>query len=219
MSNTANIKLVLIGNIDTKQIVTEFTALKNDQMKNDSHLIFEKICSQGKSNYNNRNKIQLNQGYAYFIIYPLNRLYFVVCESSYPERVVWDMIDLIDKDNIFLLTTEKGDLNANGKQLLKNIIDKYQDMSKVNRIHEINSDLSEIKDEMHNNIKKASDNILNVQELDDKAYKIKLNADSFKTDARRLERVSWWQNCKWTLILIAIVVVLLLIFVVPYFWK
>jgi len=219
MSNAANIKLVLIGNIDTKQIITEFTAVKNDQMKNDSHLIFDKICNQEKSNYNNRNKIQLNQGYAYFITYPLNRLYFVVTESSYPERVVWDMIELIDKDNIFLLTTEKGDLNANGKQTLKNIIEKYQDMSKVNRIHEINNDLSEIKDEMHTNIKKASDNILNVQELDDKAYKIKLNADSFKNDSRKLERISWWQNCKWTLILIALVVVLLLIFVVPYFWK
>ncbi len=219
MSNASNIKLVLIGNIDSKQIITEFTGVKNDQMKNDSHSIFSKICSQGNPNYNSRKKIQLNQGWAYFVTYPLNRLYFVVTESSYPERVVWDMIDVIDKENIFLLTTDKGDLNANGKQSLKTIIDKYQDMSKVNRIHEINSDISEIRDDMHNNIKKATDNILNVQELDDKAYKIKLNAESFKTDAKRLERISWWQNCKWTIILVAIVVVLLLIFVLPYVWK
>lgn len=217
MSNQANIKLVLVGNTDSKQIMTEFTSVKNDQMKNDSHLIFNKIC-QGKANFNHRNKIQLNQGYAYFITYPDNRLYFVVAEPAYSERVVWDMIDTIDKENIFLLVNDKGEFNANGKQALKAIIDKYQDISKVNKINEINDDLSEIRDEMHNNIKKASDNILNVQELDDKAYKIKLNAVSFKTDAKRLERISWWQNCKWTLILIALVVVLLLIFVVPRFW-
>jgi len=219
MSNQPNIKLVLIGNLDTKQIITEYTTIKNEQIKNDSHLIFDKISNQGKFNYNHRNKIQLSQGYAYFINYPLNRLYFVVTEPAYQERAVWDMIETIDKDNIFLLVTEKGDLNASGKQSLKTIIDKYQDISKVNKIKEINDDISDLKDEMHENIKKASDNILNVQELDEKAFKIKLNADSFKSDARKLERVTWWQNCKWTLILIAIVVVLLLIFVGPHIWN
>jgi hypothetical protein len=71
---------------------------------------------------------------------------------------------------------------------------------------------------MHENIKIASVNLLNVQELDDKAFKIKLNADSFKNDSRKLERVTWWQNLKWTLILVAIIVILLIIFVGPRIW-
>lgn len=219
MSNSSNIKFVFIGNLETKQIITEFIVIKNDQTKNDSNLIFNKISSSGRLNYNERNKLQLNNGYGYFINYPTSRFYLVVAEPSYPERTVFEMIDNIDKENVFLLTTEKGDLNPSGKQSLKAIVDKYQDINKVNKIKELNEDVNQIKSDMSQNIKKVTDNILKVQDLDEKAYKIRLNADSFKNDAKKLERITCWQNCKWTIILVSVVVILLLIFVVPYIWK
>jgi hypothetical protein len=216
MSNTPNIKFILIGNIDTKQVVAEFISMKNDQMKNDSKLIFQKICSSpAKSNFHNRNKIQMSSGYAYFLTYPENKFYLVIAESSYPERIVYEMIEDIDRDNIFLLTTEKGELNASGKQSLKAIVDKYQEINKVNRISEINSDIDEVKLDMQQNIKKATDNLIKVQDLDEKAYKIKLNADSFKNNAKELERKTCLENWKWTFIIGGIVVGLFLIFVVP----
>lgn len=216
MSANPNIKFVLIGNMDSKQIVTEYTAIKNDQMKNESKLIFNKICdSPAKTNFYNRNKIQTSSGYTYFITCPENRFYLIIAESSYPERIVYEMIEEINKDNIFLLTTEKGELNAQGKQSLKALVDKYQEINKVNRISEINDDIDEVKLEMHQNIKKATDNLVKVDDLDKKAYNIKLNADSFKNNAKELERKSCLQNWKWTFILIGIVVALLLIFIVP----
>jgi len=216
MSNTPNIKFILIGNIDTKQIVTEFVSTKNDQMKNESRLIYQKICSSpAKSNFHNRNKIQISSGHAYFLTYPENKFYLVIAESSYPERIVYEMIEKIDNDNIFLLTTEKGELNATGKQSLKSIVEKYQEINKVNRISEINDDINEVKLDMNINIKKATDNLIKVQDLDEKAYKIKLNADSFKNNASELKKKTCIENWKWTLILGGLVFILLLIFVIP----
>lgn len=216
MSNTPNIKFILIGNIDTKQVIAEFVSVKNDQMKTDSKLIFQKICSSpAKSNFKNRNKIQMSSGYSYFLTYPENRFYLVIAESSYPERIVYEMIEDIDRDNISLLTTEKGELNASGKQSLKVIVDKYQEINKVNRISEINADIDEVKLDMQINIRKATDNLIKVEDLDDKAYKIKLNADSFKNNAKTLERKSCLENWKWTFILGGIVVALCLIFIIP----
>ena len=127
----------------------------------------------------------------------------------------YEMIEEIEKDNIFLLTTEKGELNAAGKQSLKNLVDKYQEINKVNRISEINDDINEVKLDMSENIRKATDNLVKVQDLDDKAYNIRLNADSFKNNAKTLERQTCLQNWKWTMILVGLIVVLLLIFVIP----
>ena len=107
----------------------------------------------------------------------------------------------MDKDNIFLLTTDKGELNSSGKQMLKVLIDKYQDLKNVNKIQAINDDVESIKTDMSLNIKNMVTNISNVQDLEEKASRIKLNADSFKKDAVKLERMTCWQNFKWTIIL------------------
>ena len=213
MSITQNIKFVLIGNTETKQIITEFITVKIEKVRDDSRLIFQKICiSEAKNKFFDRKKIQMPSGYAYFIIYPENKAYCVVAESSYPERLVFELIETIDKENIFLLTTDKGELNATGKQSLKIIVDKYQE---INQIQEINNDIDIVKKDMQENIKKATDNFVKVQDLDEKAFKIKLNADSFRNDAQKLERTTCIQNWKWTIILLLIILILLSIFIFP----
>lgn len=217
MSLAPNIKFVLIGNTDKNQIVTEFVTVKIDKIRDDSRLIFQKICgNETKNKFYDRKKIQMTSGYAYFITYPENKAYCVVAESSYPERFVFEMIENIEKDNIFLLTNEKGELNANGKQLLKQIVEKYQEINKVNKIQEINNDIDIVKRDMQENIKKTTDNIVKVKDLDEKAFKIKLNADSFKNDSKKLERTTCIQNWKWTIILILVVIILLSIFIFPH---
>ena len=216
MSISPNIKFILIGNIDTKQIITEFSTIKNDKMKTNSNLIFKKMSSQPeKIIFHQRTKLGVDFGHLYFSVYPENKFYLVVAESSYPERIVYDLIEEIEKDNIFLLTTEKGELNASGKQSLKNLVDKYQEINKVNQISAINDDIDEVKLDMRENIRKATDNINKVEDLDEKSNRIRLNADSFKNNAKKLERQSCLQNWKWTAILVGLVLVILLIIIVP----
>ena len=186
-------------------------------MKNECKQIFQKICSNTKSTkFHERFSLKLSSGYVYFIVYPENKFYLSVAESSYPERIVYDLIEEIEKDNIFLLTTEKGELNATGKQSLKNLVDKYQEINKVNNIRAINDDIDEVKLDMRENIRKATDNLVKVEDLDEKSNRIKLNADSFKNNAKTLERQTCLQNWKWTFILVGLVSVILLIIIIPY---
>lgn len=210
-----NIKYLLMGNTSNTQIITEFQISKNAQTQIEAKQIFEKISKLSEKKIDQRNKIQGNQGNYFFTVSTPNIFYLVNTDPSYPERHVFEMIENINKDHIPLMVTDKGELNANGRQLLKLIIERFQDIKKVNNISDVESDVNEIKLEMKENIRKIVNNVDNAKELDSKASRIKDNADIFKKDAKALERTTWWQNCKLTIIIGVIVVGVVLIIVLP----
>jgi len=219
MSNLNNLKLVLIGDSDSKQIISEIFTFKNNQLKKESHLLFDKICNKGKYTFNNRNKIHLSQGYAFFIIYPINRLYFIVTDINYPEKMVWDLIDTIDKDNIFLLINEKGELNSSGKQALMTLIDQYEDFDSENNYKENDDNLQNINIEKKTENKKDNNNFMKNKRLDDNAYVNMLKDDFYKNVSKRNQLISCLQYFKWKIILIFLGIIFVLVFVIPYFWK
>jgi flagellar basal body-associated protein FliL len=57
-------------------------------------------------------------------------------------------------------------------------------------------------------------NLEDAKDLEDKSNKIKEGADIFQKEAGKVKRATWWQNCKWLIILI-IVIVLLLVIILP----
>ena len=219
MTTFSNIKYILIGNLANKQILTEFTITNNDQIKNESYQIFDKLCTNNKIHYNTRNKIQSYYGYMYFICSPPNRFYFAIAEPSFPERLIFEMIENIDNDNLFLLITEKGELNQIGRQSLKNIVDKFQDMRNLSKIQHLNEDVNFMKEDVSRNVKNVIDNIANVQELEVKSNRIKLNSDSFKREAIILQKKTFCSRFKWMIIFVFLILGIVLLFLLPLFYK
>jgi hypothetical protein len=216
MSNT-NIKLVIIGNSENKRIITEYIAVENNEIKNEIHSIFDILFNKNKAYFNNKNKVKLDHGYAYFIVYPINRIYFIVTEINYPEKIVWDLIDTIDRENIYLLITENGDLDLEGEQALKSIIDSYQDIDKLYKLNKFDKfkDFQYLKNNSNNN-RIDKNNIEIKQELDNNAY-LKIFENGLKNENKRLLKVNYWKENRWLVIIITLVVILLFIFVIPYF--
>ena len=68
---------------------------------------------------------------------------------------------------------------------------------------------------MNENIRNMVSNVEDVQELDNKAIKIKDNSDLYKKNSVNLKRITWWKNFKLTIIIVSIIIALVLIIVLP----
>jgi vesicle-associated membrane protein 7 len=213
------LKYILIGNSNTVQMITEFVNVKSTQTQAEAKQIFEKLCKSGDKRTDERNKIQGKQGNYYFTISAPNIFYLILADASYPERLIFQLIDCANKDHIPLLVNDTGELNANGRQMLKTLVDQYQDEKNFSKISEIQSDVDDIKIDLNQNIKKLVTNLDDVKNLEDRSNKIKLNAKDYKTNAHELERVTWCQNAKLTLIIIGAAVLVFLIIFLPIILK
>jgi vesicle-associated membrane protein 7 len=215
--NGPNIKYVLLGNTSTGVIMAELVVTKNQQTQIEAKQIFEKMSKLTDKRVDERGKIQGKNNETYYFTHITPTVFvLLLAASTYQERHAFELIDTINKDNVHLLVeTRSGELNGSGKQTLKAIVDKYQDVKNISAIQAIENDVKDIQLEMNTNIRKIVTNVEDVKQLDHKAEKIKQGADTFKRDAKTLERVTWWQNFKLTIIIATIVVGLILIIVLP----
>jgi hypothetical protein len=203
-----------MGNITNQKIVTEHIIVKNSQIQTEAKQIFERVAKNKENKIDERNKIQSNYGNYYFTISAPNIFYLIQTELSYSERHVFDLIDQLNKDKIVLFINEHGELNSTGKQNLKNIVEKYQEVSNSS-ISKLESTVNDIKIDLNINLKRMVTNVEHTKNLDCKAGKLKENSDLFKKDAKKLERMTWCQNCKWTIIIVIIVIAVVLAIVLP----
>jgi hypothetical protein len=213
MQAQPNIKYLLIGNTDTVKIITEFIVIKNPQTQTEAKQIFEKLSKVSEKKIDERNKIQGSQGNYYFTITSPNYFYLCLVDPSFPERKVFELIESINKDHVPLMINDKGELNASGRQILKGLVDKFQILN--GKISDVHNDVNEIQLEMKDNIKKIISNVDDARKLQETSDRIKLNSSEYKKNAKDLERATWWQNCKLTIIIASVVIVLLLVIVLP----
>ena len=212
--NPSNIKYLLIGNTDTIKIITEYVVVRTSQTQMETKQIFEKLSKSQEKKIDERNKIQSNQGNYYFTICRPNVFFLLLVEMNYSERKVFELIENICNDKIPQMVNDKGELNGSGRQLLKQIVDKYQDGN--SRLSDVSYDVNEIQLEMKDNIKKVLTNVEDAKKLQESSDRIKLNSNGYKKNAKSLERATWWQNCKLNIIIGSVVVGLLLIIIIPF---
>ena len=209
------IKYVLIGDPGTNKIITEFSASGvNSNVKKEINRIFSKLTKIPNRNYDERNKITAKEENYYFIYKKPNFLFVVLAISEYPERYVFELIDKIVEDNIpSMINDETKELNPTGRQALKDLVNKYQDVKNINKIAEIQEDVNAIKVDMKKNITKMVESVENVNELQNKSEQLKLETQDYKNNSVTLRKLTWWQNAKLWIIIIGVVLILVLIIV------
>jgi vesicle-associated membrane protein 7 len=217
MSKNQNIKNLIIGNIDTDQIITEYSLNSSSESNKEIKKLFNKML-QKKQNLNvgGRNKINSNDQCYYYTILS-NYLYLMLVKENYPERIVYKLIDKIEEDKIPLMINEKtNQLNSNGNQLLKKLIEEYQDLTKVDKIKDIQNDINDIKGDLKKGINKMVENVENVQNLEVKADNLKENAKVFHKKSEEVKRKSFWMNCKFWVIIFGIFLILIAVFILSF---
>ena len=209
------IKYVLIGDPGTNKIITEFSASGvNSNVKKEINRIFSKLTKIPNRNYDERNKITAKEENYYFIYKKPNFLFVVLAISEYPERYVFELIEKIVEDNIpSMINDETKELNPTGRQALKDLVNKYQDVKNINKIAEIQEDVNSLKVDMKKNIAKMVESVENVNELQNKSEQLKLETQDYKDNSVTLRKLTWWQNAKLWIIIIGVVLILVLIIV------
>ena len=217
MSKNQNIKNLIIGNIDTDQIITEYSLNSSSESNKEIKKLFNKML-QKKQNLNvgGRNKINSNEQCYYYTVLS-KHLYLILVIENYPERIVYQLIDKIQEEKIPLMINEKtNQLNSNGKESLKKLIEEYQDLTKVDKIKEIQSDINYIKSDLKEGITKMVESVEDTQKLEIKADNLKQNAKVFNKKSEDIKRKSFWMNCKFWVIIIGVFLILIAIFILSF---
>ena len=215
MDDKMPIKYVLIGDSATVKIITEFSSGNVDpKKKKEINRIFNKLAKLPNKKYDERNKITSKEENYYFMNVKPNYLFIILVNNQYQERYAFELIAKIMEENIpTMINDETGELNPSGRQALKELVNKYQDIKSINKIAEIQSGVDSLKVDMKKNITKMVESVDNVNELQNKSEQLKLETEDYKKTSVEIRKLTWWQNCKLWVIIIGIVLLLVLIIV------
>ena len=215
MDDKNPIKYVLIGDSSTMKIITEYSSGNVEaKTKKEINRIFNKLAKLPNKKYDERNKITSKEENYYFINIKPNILFIILANNQYPERYVFELISKIIEDNIpTMINDETRELNPTGRQALKELVNKYQDIKNINKIAEIQKDVDSLKIDMKKNINKMVESVENVNDLQNKSEQLKLESEDYKKTSVEIRKVTWWQNCKLWAIIAGIVILIVLIIV------
>ena len=215
MDDKMPIKYVLIGDSATVKIITEFSSGNVDpKKKKEINRIFNKLAKLPNKKYDERNKIASKDENYYFINIKPDLLFIILANATYPERYVFELVSKIVEENIpTMINDETQELNPTGRQALKDLVDKYQDIKNISKIAEIQKDVDELKVDMKKNITKMVESVDDVKDLQNKSEQLKLESQDYKDNSVTLRKITWWQNFKLWIILIGVILVIVLIII------
>ena len=213
------IKYVLIGEASSLKIITEFTSGNpNQKTKKEINRIFNKLAKLPNKKYDERNKIASKDENYYFINIKPDLLFIILANAAYQERYVFELVSKIVEENIpTMINDETRELNPTGRQALKDLVNKYQDIKNINKIAEIQEDVNALKVDMKKNINAMVKSVEDVEDLQNKSEQLKLESQDYKKNSVELRKLAWWQNFKlWLIIggvvLLVVAIVLIIVF-------
>ena len=208
------IKYVLIGESTSIKIITEFTSGTPDtKTKKEINKIFNKVAKMPNKKFDERNKLAAKDENYYFTHIKPDLVFIILVNSSYPERYVFELISKIVEENIpTMVNDETRELNPEGRQALKDLVNKYQDIKNINKIAEIQEDVNALKVDMKKNINAMVKSVEDVEDLQNKSEQLKLEAQDYKKNSIELRKLAWWQNFKLWIIIGVIAAIIALVF-------
>ena len=212
------IQYLLIGDISTNKIITEFSStINSSKIKKEINQIFSKICKNQTKKYNERNKITSKDTIYYYTLIKPNLIFITLVEDEYPEELVFELIDKINEEKITtMINEETQELNPNGRVELKNIIDSYQkknDENDKDKNDNINIDNKLIIEEK----KISSENEMQSQNTDDIEDFQNKNDIFLMTNKKRMwdfRYINFFKNYKVWIYMATIVLIILIIVII-----
>ncbi len=212
------IKYFLIGDIDTSKIITEYsTNLISSKEKKNAIQIFKRICKSNERRYEENNIITAKDNKYYFSLFQPSTVFISYALNSYPQTLIFELFEEIKKSNILtLINEETKELNPNGRQDLKQMIEKYQENEKLKRFEEIKKDIDDVKIEIKKSVNNMLDNVESVENLEERINELNEETKEYMNNVEYDKKITWWQNAKFRIIALSIVI--FIIVVVLWFW-
>ena len=196
-SNIILIKYFLIGDIDTTKAITEYStnAIGTKEKKNATQ-IFQRICKSNERRYEERNIISAKDNNYYFSLFQPNIVFIVYAHGTYPEKLIFTMFDEIRSEKVLSMVNEETkELDPNGRQSLKQIIEKYQNKEKINKFAAFQKVINDVKIEVKDNLKKIAENTEDSQNMEEKENELSNSSSVEYVDApNEVKKINLWQN-------------------------
>ena len=213
-SNLPPIKYLLIGNIDSNKIITEYSSTgEANKIKSEINQIFKRISKIQTKKFNERNKITSKDSIYYYTIEKPNLIFIILVDEEYPEDLVFELIDKIQKKEITKMINEEiQELNSKGRVELKNIIDIFQKKNLDGQNEKDNEDqILSINDTKKIDEKEKEQNITeNIEDLQTKTDEVLLTYNKKKWNIKDSQI---FKNYK-TWLYLAIIVLIILILII-----
>ena len=207
------IKYFLIGDIDTNKTITEFStnAIGSKEKKNATQ-IFKRLCKSNERRYEERNIISAKENKYYFTLFQPNIVFIVYADGGYPEKLIFSMFDEVRNEKVLsMINEETKELNPNGRQSLKQIIEKYQDKEKIDKIASIQKVINEVKIEVKENINKMVENVEDVDSLEERSKELINSSTEYSDSSNEIRKITLWKNFKMWL---PLMIIFLIIFII-----
>ena len=202
-----------IGNMIDSSIESVDMKEHNTVLSNSKEIF---LNSSEENIKNKKNLIQIEKFKIYFTL-KNNGAFYLACilhteqeEKSLEEKkqkLIFDLIDDVDNQNIKKMVNKNGELTNVGKQNLRFTIDKKQSElveqkdevtsdlfesknsdSSINKISFLNTQINDIQKDVKLSVKNMLNNVNDMREIDNKSEQIKDTSYKFKQDAANLER-------------------------------
>ena len=202
------IKYFLIGDIDTSKIITEYsTNLISSKEKKNASQIFNRLCKSSERRYDENNIITAKENKYYFSLFQPSTVFITYALDAYPQSLIFELFEEIKNKNILsMINEETKELNPNGRQDLKQMIEKYQESEKLKRMEEINKNIDEVKIEVKKNINNMIQSIGDVEELGEKSQELCEESKEYMQNIEYDKKITWWQSAKFRIIILTIFV-------------
>ena len=207
------IKFILIGDPVTLKVIGTYPEDNySKKVMVESQQIFNKFCSSKLKSKETRNKITDNLlGNYYFILGSDNVFYLILANEELKERDAFSLIGDLQIQKICLMVdSETSTLNEFGQSELNKTVQNF--LRQKNKIEELAETVNETKEIVKENMTKMVKNAGDLEDLEKKAVDLKENAKKYNDNAVTLRKKTWWQKCRCTIVLVAVVIVALLIF-------
>ena len=207
------IKYFLIGDIDTSKIITEYTTnLISSKEKKNALQIFKRLCKSSERRYEENNIITAKDNKYFFSLYQPGTVFITYALDTYPQTLIFELFEDIKKNNILsMINEETKELDPNGRQNLKQMIEKYQQSEKLKRFEEIKKDIDEVKIEVKKDINKIIENMESVENLGDISKELREESKEYMQNSEFDKKIAWWQNAKFRIITLSIIIFIVVV--------
>eukprot|EP01069_Polyplicarium_translucidae_P005553 Polyplicarium_translucidae@DN2808_c0_g2_i1.p2 len=142
----------------------------------------------------------------------LNCIYAMATRGKgYPERVAYQclnelarVVDASGEVKANNAVNRPGALNKSFRQTLKELMDKYDKPSSVDKTAEVAGKVDQVKGVMQDNISKVLATHANISELEQKTENLSQNAEQFHRTSHDLKRIMWMRKMKMTVVLVLV---------------
>jgi len=152
------------------------------------------------------------------------RCFVVITGNDYPNRVAMKLLtdfhkDFVAKFGLMAMSATANSLTKKSTPLMKELCQKYQDLTKVDNAAAVMAKVEAVKITMQDNIATMLANTEKAEDLQSTSESLNEQAAVFKKKGTELKKQMWCKNVKTTAILVLLVVGVLAVILVPLFTK